>query len=138
MKAILAGIAGKPLSTLPIHLAGMKDLDAVEKAAIKVEEIDGPILLISGGKDEVWTSAKLSQMVIDRLESRNHPYRHERLDYEDAGHSIGLPYRPSTVEQLPVFSGTILPFGGSPADNAKACADSWPRVLEFLGDNLEQ
>ena len=37
----------------------LMDTETVEKAIIKVEDINGPILLISGEKDQVWPSKEM-------------------------------------------------------------------------------
>ena len=61
------------------------DEDAVAAGSIAEEKIEGPVLLISGTDDQVWPSTRLSEMVIERLEEHNHPFRYEHLRYEDAG-----------------------------------------------------
>lgn len=54
------------------------DTEAVEKAIIKVEDINGSILLISGEKDQVHPSKEMSDEVINRLKSKGftQPYKH--------------------------------------------------------------
>lgn len=51
-----------------------KDRAAVERAAIPVERINGPILLISATRDEMWPSTEMSEEVVQRLEKNNFPY----------------------------------------------------------------
>ncbi|MFC7140803.1 acyl-CoA thioester hydrolase/BAAT C-terminal domain-containing protein [Halosimplex aquaticum] len=46
-----------------------------------------------------------------------------------AGHSIAPPYRPTAGTA--VAGGMAL--GGTPAANARACADCWPQALDCLG-----
>ncbi|GAA0819459.1 hypothetical protein GCM10009111_23470 [Colwellia asteriadis] len=60
------------------HEIALMDIDAVEDARIKVEDINGPILLVSGEKDHVWPSKEMSDEVIKRLEANGfiHPFRH--------------------------------------------------------------
>lgn len=43
------------------------------QAAIEVERIDGPVLLISGEADRVWPSADLSTVAVNRLDANHHP-----------------------------------------------------------------
>ena len=43
---------------------------AVERAAIPVERTNGPILLVSGQDDQMWPSAQMGQLVIERLDQR--------------------------------------------------------------------
>lgn len=56
----------------------LMDTETVEKAIIKVEDINGPILLISGEKDQVWPSKEMSDEVINRLKAKGftQPYKH--------------------------------------------------------------
>jgi dienelactone hydrolase len=135
-KAIWSGMSKKPLSTLSTYIDGMKDKEAIKEAAIKAEDIKGPVLLVSGKEDRVWPSSKLSSIAAARLEENNHPYPYEHLDYDGAGHVVFLPYHPTTVGYTRVFSGMALEFGGSPEANARASADSWKKMLRFLEDAL--
>lgn len=50
-----------------------------EENTIKVERINGPILLLSAKEDAQWPSAKMGNMVCDRLKEKkfNFPYHHE-------------------------------------------------------------
>ncbi|HXZ06554.1 MAG TPA: acyl-CoA thioester hydrolase/BAAT C-terminal domain-containing protein, partial [Paraburkholderia sp.] len=111
------------------------DTEAVERARIPVERIDGPVLLLSATDDGSWPSSDYSRMVVERLEREQHasPVRH--LDFEDAGHAIVFPYVPTTqlVYAHPV-SGRISTGGGEPAANARADEASWRAVLSFLDE----
>jgi len=135
-KAIWSGLSGRPLSTLCSYIDGMKDEKAVEEAAIEVEKIRGPVLLISGKEDRVWPSSELSHIAVARLEENDHPYPYEHLDYDGAGHVVFLPYHPTTVGYTRVFSGMALDFGGSPEANARASINAWVQTLRFLKENL--
>ncbi|MDY6795472.1 MAG: acyl-CoA thioesterase/bile acid-CoA:amino acid N-acyltransferase family protein [Actinomycetota bacterium] len=130
-------LLGKPAPTRDMYLSAMKDEESAARAAIEVQDTKGPILLISGEDDDIWPSSRLSQRVIDRLEQRGHPYDDEHLRYKGAGHGFGLPHRPTSVNQLFEPPYMILPFGGDPESNARACAEAWSRIVEFLGDNLQ-
>jgi dienelactone hydrolase len=112
--------------------------DEIEEAVIPVERISGPILLISGEDDQLWPSAELSEIAVDRLRQFNHPFEYEHLVYDDAGHFIGVPYWPTRgdVYTHPV-SGVRYTAGGTPEGNAFASADSWAHVLAFLDRNLK-
>ncbi|MEQ8412884.1 MAG: acyl-CoA thioester hydrolase/BAAT C-terminal domain-containing protein [Imperialibacter sp.] len=60
----------------------LEDKAAVEKALIKVENINGPILLLSAKKDEMWPSTKMSNEMVLRLKQYEfgHPYQHIAID----------------------------------------------------------
>jgi len=135
-RAIWTGMSKKPLSTLSTYIEGMKDREAVGKATVEVEKIKGPVLLVSGREDRVWPSSELSRIALARLEKNDHPFPHEHLDYEGAGHVVFLPYQPTSVGYTRVFSGMALDFGGSPEANARASVDSWEKMLRFLANNL--
>lgn len=128
---------GKPIPLTPLFLKGLEDQAAVEEATIPVEKVNGPVLLISGQDDQMWPSSKFSEMVVERLAKHKHPYPYRHLAYAGAGHLIKYPYVPTTVAHArhPV-RGEIYAFGGNPKDNAFANSDSWPQVLEFLGESL--
>ncbi len=108
-------------------------LENPEEAAIAVEQINGPILLISGRDDQVWPSTEFSEIAMTRLRQNNHPYEYEHLAYENAGHFIGVPYRPTRGHfAIHPVSGERFSVGGTPQGTAHASADSWARVLAFL------
>jgi dienelactone hydrolase len=109
------------------------DEAAVERARIRVEKIDGPVLLLSATDDGSWPSSEYSRMVAERLERYAHVYPVSHLDFERAGHAIVFPYVPTTqlVYAHPV-SGRVSTGGGEPAANARADEASWREVLTFL------
>ncbi len=110
----------------------------VEKATIPVERSQAAFLLIGNPGDGVWPSDKLSRIAIDRLDAHGYPRAHQLLSYEDGGHMlIPYPFFPTTMRQfyLPtvrVWEG----LGGTAEGAARAAEDSWPKVLEFLRDEL--
>lgn len=97
------------------------DSDAVQRVAIAVEKIRGPVMLLSAGDDAAWPSSLFSRMVQQRLQRLEHPWPVRHLDFENAGHTILLPYIPTTYS-----------VDGTPADNAVANEQSWLAVKEFL------
>lgn len=121
-----------PLSFMPLYLASLDNKEAVARATIPVEKINGPVLLISGKDDQLWPSSVMADMVISRLKEYRHPYKFTHLAYDLAGHAIGTTYGPTTGST----GNSRMNFGGQPAGNARAQADSWPRVLEFLKSSL--
>jgi dienelactone hydrolase len=114
-------------------LTALQDPDAVARARIRVEDIEGPVMLLSGTDDGSWPSSLYSKMVQDKLVEVQHPYPVKWLDYENGGHSILFPYVPTTqlVYAHPV-SGKISTSGGNPKDNARADQESWEGVKTFL------
>lgn len=105
----------------------LDDAEAVERAAIPVERINAPVLLISGRDDDVWPSTYMAEQVVERLRRHDFPHPVTHLAYDDAGHAIGRPhYR--------MFPG----LGGTPSGNARARTEHWESMLRFLDDNLRR
>ena len=124
-----------PLELTPMFLKSLENRSAVEAAGIPVERISGPVLLISGEDDRLWPSPVLGEIAAARLAAHKRPVTH--LRYPGAGHmiaSIGLPATANTI--LHPLRGRAMALGGTPAGNAAAAADSWPRVLHFLSTSL--
>lgn len=102
---------------------------AVQRAEIPVEKINGGILLISGKDDRIWPSSAMSDLIVSRLQE--HDFRHPvvNLTYDGAGHLIHFPFFPTPSR---------IELGGTPEGLARADAESWSAVLEFLDSNLRQ
>jgi dienelactone hydrolase len=119
----------KDMKFLPLYEESLKDNKAVKNAVIKVENIKGPILLVSSDEDKVWPSKKMCDNIKERLNQNNFSFKIEHVNYSQVGHMAGRPgYRPWTQ-----------PFyvkGGEPSFNGRAQADLWKRILKFLKENL--
>lgn len=106
-------------------------------AEIAVENCNGPILLISGGDDQLWPADILSERVIARLKEHNFPYDYKHIHYPKAGHSFAVPGLPTSQSvKTPYGKGSLL-LGGTPRENAQAQFDAWQRTVEFLKDALK-
>ncbi len=132
-------LARRPIASRRGFLATLRDRPAVERAAIAVERIQGPVLLVSGDDDQLWPSSLFAAQVMARLAAHRHPYPDRHLRYARAGHFVCFPYglpslRPRVL--LSPWGGLLLTFGGSAAANAQAATDSWAQILAFLADNL--
>jgi BAAT / Acyl-CoA thioester hydrolase C terminal/Acyl-CoA thioester hydrolase/BAAT N-terminal region len=112
------------------YLGALEAPDAAS-AAIPVEHIAGPVLLISGTDDQIWPSSIYVQRIMARLTTHRHAYRDVSLCYQGAGHMILWPYRPTVTSAAP-FGAMTLELGGSLRSYAFADEDSWPKVLAFL------
>jgi pimeloyl-ACP methyl ester carboxylesterase len=71
--------------------AMLKDTIAEEKATIKVENINGPILLISATKDEICPSTPMSEKIITRLKTNKFKHYVEHVTIE-GGHTEPLKH----------------------------------------------
>lgn len=114
-------------------LTALQDPDAVERARIRVERIDGPVMLLSATDDGSWPSSLYSKMVKDHLAANHHPYPVEHHDWEGGGHAILFPYVPTThLFYAHPVSRRLSTSGGTPAVNALANEQSWIAVQAFL------
>lgn len=105
--------------------------ERLDRATIDVERVDGPVLLVSGGADEVWPAPTLADVAVDRLDAHDHPWSFRHLVYPDAGHAIRVPYVPEGEEPA-----SLHEYGGTHGANARAAADAWPAALETLRRGL--
>jgi dienelactone hydrolase len=123
---------GGPYPNRTAYEPALDDPSVVAAATIPVENIGGPILLISGTDDQLWPSARMAELIMARLKAKNHPFADQNLCYEGAGHWVGVPY-------LPAVSSTrdkVYIAGGSMEANAAASSDSWSKMLTFLDHQL--
>jgi dienelactone hydrolase len=120
---------GFPIRPAINYAYRLRQREAVRRAAIPVERINGPVLLISAGDDQLWNSSVLARMIVNRLKTRRHPFPDQHLTYESAGHLIGKAYLPAGST---LVAGGRLETGGTPEGNARAQDDSWRRVIKFL------
>lgn len=133
-------LGGKPLAFMPYRgfveglLAGPKaDLRAIHEngragnpgreaaARIPIEAYRGPLMLIAGDDDHLWNSGRSARNIVASRKARG--LATEALIYPEAGHDLAG----GSAEPREDPRG-----GGTPAANAKARADSWPKVVAFL------
>jgi dienelactone hydrolase len=127
-----------PANTRQSFLEGMKDKGAFAAAAIAVENICCPILLISGGDDQMWPSDLYVQQIIDRLEKKHSSIVCRYLHYPRAGHGINIPNLPiaEPVYYHPI-SNLWFSMGGTRSADAKASSDSWNKLIAFFHESLD-
>jgi dienelactone hydrolase len=90
--------------------------EAAALAAIPVEKIHGPVLLLTGRDDRLWPSTEMGDRIRDRLKAAGFPYKFEHIAYQNAGHTLN--------ESAPV--------GGTMEGNRAARIASRAKILEFL------
>jgi dienelactone hydrolase len=118
----------EPLRLLPLNGPCLHDAEAIKGALIPVEKIKGAVLLITGGDDQTGPSSESAEMMMGILKKQNHEKPFMHLSYPSAGHAIYSFYAPTTLST----TAGRLALGGTPEANARAQADSWPKVLGFL------
>jgi dienelactone hydrolase len=123
-----------PVRRTPVFERRLQDTMSVRRAAIAVERINGPVLLISGRDDQVWPSTVMAEEIIRRLRNQGFKHAFHHLAYNGAGHAIGRPYT-STMDinrERHPLTKRLWDFGGTPEGTARASEDSWSKLLEFL------
>jgi len=122
---------GEISSFVPFHEASFAQADpqVIEKAAIPVEKINAPILLISGTDDQTWPAGEFCATIIARLKKAGFAYEVKHVIHEKGGHQSFLPYL------ITANRGGIS--GGSPQADAKGGFRSWAETLAFLQHNLK-
>jgi dienelactone hydrolase len=103
---------------------------APDAAAIPVETINGPILLLAGKDDALWPSAAMAQQIEARAKRLHFRYPIVNKTIEAAGHAVArLPNRPTA---------DTTRLGGTAEGNAAAQRASWRAIVEFLERSLRQ
>jgi uncharacterized protein len=100
-------------------------------AAIEVEHIHGPVLLLSSKADAVWPSARMANDIEARLRANGFSYRIENVQYENASHLL-MGFGPGQTE-FRVNDRFTMHFGGTAEGTKTARNSGWARVKEFLG-----
>jgi dienelactone hydrolase len=118
-------LAGHPVPT--VHGTGPWS-HGFPNGVIPVEQIRAPILLDCGGADEIWLSCPMADRIQGRLRRHGSPPA-TLLRYPKAGHTIGYPIPYQALDFLAAE-------GVTPAADAAARADAWPRILSWL-DSLD-
>ena len=115
-----------PVRLTPAHVEAVERCDpaTLEAARIRVERIETPVLLISGGDDATWQSYDLSLIAQRTLEAHGRDVEH--ITDPNAGHYLSLLGFPTFVRS-PWGDG-----GGTPAGNARVQSAGWKRTLEVL------
>ena len=98
-----------------------------------MENIKAPLLLISGGDDQIWDSAYMSDAIMQRRLATEYADKDQSIKYPDAGHVFSFPYQPTSIPWM-VTPGAqmILNFGGNQNANAIAQEQAWEKMLVFL------
>ena len=106
-----------------------KHPDKIDSAKILVEKISGPILLTSGGKDDIWPSFYMAKEIEKRLKSINFAFEVKHLHYPEAGHGIfGLLPNPNESKAM----NSLAAGGGTPEANYNARKETWEETFKFL------
>ncbi len=116
-----------------------KNKTAYQRAAIPVEKIRGPLLLLGGRDDLLWPSCLFMQEIEERLKSSNYAYPVISSCAENAGHgAVRLPLGPPTTVEISVHAVTKarLFLGGTPEGNGRGQRKFRQLMINFLKTNF--
>lgn len=74
-----------------------------EEYVIKVENINGPVLLISGARDAVWPASKMAARIEERLKKNGFKHKFGNTVFENGGHDVFM-----IKDCLPVISSMVF------------------------------
>jgi hypothetical protein len=111
----------------------LSDVAAIARAAIPVDNIRGDVLIVSGIDDQMGPVDIAGDIIVERLVRAGHKGRHIHLKYPDAGHLISNPFTPVILRLAP----WRFAVGGDVPGYARADADSWNQLLQFLRTSLQ-
>jgi len=126
-----------PANTRQSFLEGMKDKAAFAAASIPVENIRCPLLLVSGGDDQMWPSDVYVQQIVDRLKKHHSSIICNHLHYPHAGHGISIPNLPIPGPAYYHPIGKLwFSMGGTRPNDARASSDAWNKLVTFFRESL--
>jgi len=100
-----------------------------ELSEIPVEKIQCPLLLVSGGQDDIWTSEYYCKQIMNRLDQYNSNIFRKHINYDNAGHGIFASREGGIYHYI---GGFWCKLGGSVAGNLAAKNESRNELLNFL------
>ncbi|MCU0293419.1 MAG: acetylxylan esterase [Thermoanaerobaculaceae bacterium] len=126
---------GELPSFVPFFRDGLAQADAatVAQAAIPVERITAPILLVSGSDDRIWPAGEFCATIVARLKAAGFPHEVKHVSIAGGGHMSCMPSLVTANRGL-LIDGD--PSGGSPRADAHGGYRSWAEMLAFLHRHL--
>lgn len=110
------------------------DPDELDRISIPVENIRGPVLLLSADEDASWPCAAYSEVAADRLRDHGCPVEHRV--FERVGHTIAGPPGTSFTTTRSPGPGVMFEMGGSQFANTAARAEAWQATVGFFAEHL--
>jgi dienelactone hydrolase len=98
-------------------------------AAIAVEDIRCPVLLLSTTADKIWPSTRMAEAAMARMAARGKRGPRDHVHYDDASHLMMGPGPGMTA----FGSGPYrIEFGGTAEGTRAARDDAWAKALAFM------
>ena len=127
---------------LPTGIDYMNPTTVSKYSAITpVENINCPVMLVSGTDDLKVSTDFTVKFIFDRLKENGKEHLCTTLRYPQAGHLIEPPYSPicdsSFRKSTKKWCGyPYLAWGGETVAHARTQEDCWPKILHFLRKHL--
>ncbi|MDQ5941169.1 MAG: hypothetical protein QG632_895 [Candidatus Dependentiae bacterium] len=102
-------------------------------AEIPVENIQCPILLLSGDKDAIWPAEFFCNSIMRRLRAHAFSFYMQHKNYEGAGHGIWSSRQGALYHPVGQFWCQL---GGTREASLSAHERSWADVVKFLKESL--
>lgn len=132
----IKGTDSTQIETLQYWMDGLQKIEQYEEAVTRVENIKGPILLLSGKDDKIWPSALMSNMIEKRLQTNDFQFDFENVQFENAGHLISrnvATISSGRIGQMEVEGKNYeLEFGGTIEGDKAAIIQSFDKILSFI------
>ncbi|TVQ49010.1 MAG: hypothetical protein EA362_05095 [Saprospirales bacterium] len=120
-----------------LYNCALDDPESME-SFIKAENINAPILLLSGGDDKLWPSERMANMLIERLEAKDFSNEVIHLNYPKAGHWLLAPHIQGNANHPQLQNQQMFDFLGGSVENLLEIAPEVElAVIEFFKGNLE-
>ena len=109
-----------------------------DASRIKVENIKGDVLLLAPAYDDTWPSDLAFPRIMNVLEEKKFPYRHECVIYERASHYLAVPpecmrLNGKSEEALQKTLAKFMTMEAKyPAECRKARQESWEKLVSFF------
>lgn len=120
---ILAGVLKRDISMRCIYDNEMENCP--KKAEIAVENINGPILLISSEQDSMWPSYESGEKIVERLNRHDFKYSFEHIHYPVCSHYM-IPMDTPTAKKIFAVERKY------PQRCGESRRDAGERTIEFL------
>lgn len=112
--------------------------DVYERAAIPVENMRCPVLMIWGEDDDAWPSKLAVTRLLKRFKTHDYAHPVESLTVAGAGHMFTFPGFPTTLSEsiLHPLLPINMTMGGTPSAIAQLQRDGWKRMIDFFREHL--
>lgn len=109
--------------------------EALKRAALPVEKIAGPLLLLAGFDDQQWPSGEMAEMIYRARRAEHCNEGDQKITFQKVGRLIRYPHLPMAASNryLDPSGGGGWMLGGSADTNQHADEVGWAKIIDFLG-----